>query len=392
MADGICYNTIMLELSQFVTDIGKMGAEARKRGERVASQMQTALGQARLETDAWNVARAKIAGANVSWLAADCGDETPGSVMPLPHPAPAVYTALATDGSQIPLDRHAVTPCYLLNVGEIALHYGTNERPRLTSQATLHYKDEDIASEDGVPLSEKIVANRRLLAESDALSKLIESHADRHALALVDDPLIVWTPAGEREDEQQKVIAEFCKLLDVGRKVGVPIAGYVSRPGHKDVVGALRLTLCEDGCAHGPQDLCGQLSRLTDAALFAALLQKPGDRSPIFGSNARSLDLYPAVHRVAFFYMNAGAEIARVEIPQWVAEDVDLRDRVHVLTFDQCRKGQGYPGALSEAHERAVVRGPERDAFFQLVENAFVRERIPALHTRKALAKRTRLL
>jgi len=39
-----------------------------------------------------------------------------------------------------------------------------------------------------------------------------------------------------------------------------------------------------------------------------------------------------------------------------------------------------------------VVRGPDRDAFFRLIENAFVRENLPALQTRKALAKRTRVL
>jgi len=102
--------------------------------------------------------------------------------------------------------------------------------------------------------------------------------------------------------------------------------------------------------------------------------------------------LYPSEQRIAFFYLNAGSEIARVEVPQWVAEDADLTGRVHRLSFDQARKGQGYPIALAEAHERAIVRGPEREAFFRLVENAFVRENLPALQTRKALSKRTRVL
>ncbi len=154
----------------------------------------------------------------------------------------------------------------------------------------------------------------------------------------------------------------------------------------------LRLTLCEPGCAHDPTSPCAKLTHLTDAQVFARLLPRPGDRSPVFGSAARSLDLYPDAQRIAFFYLNAGPEIARVEIPMWVAEDADLTDRVHVLCFDQARKGQGYPIALAEAHERAVVRGPEREAFFRLVENAFVRENLPALQTRKALAKRTRVL
>ena len=387
----------MLELSQVVPDIQNMGAEAKKRGDRVAAQMQAALMQAGLDADAWAATRPQRESLPPpSWPVADCKDTPPAAVVPLPGPVPDVYTALATDGSQIPLDRHAVAPCYLLNVGEIVLHYGTGERPVLASRATLHYRDEDLFVSEGggdpVPLSDKILANRRLLAESAALAALIETHKDRDAIALVDDPLIVWTPQGESEAEQRRVIDGFCQMLAAGMAAGTPVAGYVSRPAHRDVVGALRLTLCEPGCAHDPKSLCAKLAHLTDAQLFGRILHGPGDRSPVFGSKAHSLALYPAEHRVAFFYLNAGGEIARVEIPLWVAEDADLTERVHRLCFDQARKGQGYPIALAEAHERAVVRGPERDAFFRLVENAFVREHLPAIQTRKAMSKRTRVL
>ena len=387
----------MLELAQVISDIQKMGAEARQRGDKVASQMRTALTQALLDGDDWAATRAQRESLpRPSWLAADCRDVSPSAIYCLPPGVPAIYTALATDGSQIPLDRHAVAPCYLINVGQIALHYGIGERPTLASQATLHYRDEDLYQTEGggdpVPLSDKIIANRRLLAESAALATLIEIHQDREAIALVDDPLIVWTPQGESEAEQRRVINGFCKMLAAGQTQNTPVAGYVSRPGHRDVVGALRLTLCEPGCPHDPKSLCAQLASLTDVQLFTRLLLHPGDRSPVFGSMSPNLKFYPDDQRIAFFYLNAGPEIARVEVPQWVAEDADLTARVHRLCFDQARKGQGYPIALAEAHERAIVRGPEREAFFRLVENAFVRENLPALQTRKALAKRTRVL
>ncbi len=387
----------MLELGQVIGDIQKMGAEARKRGDKTAAQMQAALRQARLDPENWAATRAQRESLpRPSFLVADCRDIPPSATVPLPDGVPGVYTALATDGSQIPLDRHAVAPCYLINVGQIALHYGTGERPTLASQAMLHYRDEDLYQTehggDPVPLSDKIIANRRLLAESAALAALIETHRDRDAVALVDDPLIVWTPQGESEAEQKRIVDGFCEMLTAGLAHNTPVAGYVSRPAHKDVVGALRLTLCEPGCAHAPKDLCAELATLTDTQLFSRLLPRPGDRSPVFGSAAPSLTLYPAEHKIAFFYLNAGSEIARVEIPAWVAEDAELTERVHRFVFDQARKGQGYPVALAEAHERAVVRGPERDAFFRLVENAFVRENLPALQTRKALSKRTRVL
>ncbi len=386
----------MLELSQVVTDIAALGAVARRRRAQAQDRLGTARERACLSDGDWAEAQARHQGHAPPWLVADCRGAAPGVAVPLPGATPARYTALATDGSQIPLDRHAAALCFLLNVGKIALHYGSGERPLLASEATLHYKDEDVfqtdATGDPVPLSDKIIANRRLLAESAALAVLIAQNHDRHALALVDDPLILWTPQGESEAEQRKVVDEFCAMLEAARQARVPVAGYVSRPGHKDVVGALRLTLCPAGCPHDAARPCAALAGLTDAALFAALLPRPGDRSPVFGSASRVLSFYPDAQKIAFFYLNAGDEVARVEVPQWVADDDELLARTHLLCHDQARKGQGYPVALAEAHERAVVRGPERDAFFRLVEAAFVRERVPASVTRKALAKRTRIL
>lgn len=387
----------MLELSQIVTEIAAMGVEAKHRKDRAARQLQTALRQARMSDETWAEALAKKLAKKPNWAMAQCGGEAPATVFPLPYDAPDTYTALATDGSQIPLDRHAVAPCYLLNVGEIALHYGTHERSRLTTQATLHFKDEDIYKGDaetgGHVVSDKDIATRRMLAESAALAALIAENHERHAVALVDDPLIlVFADQRESDEEQKKIIAEFCEMLKAGQAARTPILGYVSRPGARDVVGALRRTLCAADCVHDAQSPCAELARLTDAQVFAHLLLNPGDRSPVFGSGARSLELYSEGQRIAFFYLNTRQEIARIEIPQWVADDDELLDQAHVLAFDQSEKGQGYPVALAEAHERAVVRGPDREAFSRLVESAFVRENVPALMTRKALAKRTRVL
>ena len=385
----------MLELSQVVPHIMAMGTEARRRGDRITTQMEVALRQARLGQDDWVNATARHTEKS-PWQTAGC-HEAPAIVYPLSYDAPSVYTALATDGSQIPLDRHAVAPCYLLNMGEIALHYGTGERPRLSSQATLHYKDEDIYQASGednsVVISEKVVATRRLLAESGALAALIAENRERHAVALVDDPLIlVFADQREKAEDQKEVVDEFCEMLKTAQAVRTPVAGYISRPAARDVVGALRLTLCSDDCAHDARSPCTELTHLSDAQIFTHLLPVPGDRSPVFRSTARSLSLYPEEQRIVFFYLNVGLEIARIEIPQWAADDPPMLDRVHVLLYDQACKGQGYPVALAEAHERAVVRGPERDAFFRLVESAFIRENMPALQTRKALSKRTRVL
>jgi len=83
-------------------------------------------------------------------------------------------------------------------------------------------------------------------------------------------------------------------------------------------------------------------------------------------------------------------EITRVELPRWVAMDEKLLNLVHTLVLDQCQRGQGYPVALSEAHEKAVVTGVDKEGFWQLVESFLVEERLPSLSSAKSRSKRTR--
>jgi hypothetical protein len=79
-----------------------------------------------------------------------------------------------------------------------------------------------------------------------------------------------------------------------------------------------------------------------------------------------------------------------VEIPRWVAENEELLDLTHALVLDQCRRGQGYPVALAEAHEQAVVTGANKEEFWRLVEALCLEEKIPTLTSAKSLSKRTR--
>ncbi len=95
-------------------------------------------------------------------------------------------------------------------------------------------------------------------------------------------------------------------------------------------------------------------------------------------------------HWVYFFYLRVDDEIARVEIPQWVARDDKLLNLAHSLVLDQCRRGHGYPVALSEAHEQAVVTGADRENFWQLVESSLVEEHLPTPTSAKSQSKRTR--
>lgn len=61
----------------------------------------------------------------------------------------------------------------------------------------------------------------------------------------------------------------------------------------------------------------------------------------------------------------------------------------HSLVLDQCRRGQGYPVAISEAHEQAVINGADRQFFKQMLAEALEREGLPVYTSEKDRSKRT---
>ncbi|MBC7516070.1 MAG: DNA double-strand break repair nuclease NurA, partial [Alkalinema sp. FL-bin-369] len=110
---------------------------------------------------------------------------------------------------------------------------------------------------------------------------------------------------------------------------------------------------------------------LRDAAVWARLLN-PGQRSPLWRSSAKIQDYYEE-QCIYFCYLHVGTEVARVEVPEWVAQDATMMTRAMSLVIAQVQKGYGYPVALAEAHNQAVVRGGDRSRFFGLLEQQMIR-------------------
>ena len=136
---------------------------------------------------------------------------------------------------------------------------------------------------------------------------------------------------------------------------------------------------------------CDVVNGFLDRHLFQELLG-PGERSSLFLTNSSISREYYGPHRVYFYYMNTGDEIARVEMPEWVALEQELLELSHSLILDQCRRGKGYPAAIAESHEQAVVTGSDREAFTQLLEDAMYRNRLPVYTSEKVRSKRMRWL
>ena len=307
-------------------------------------------------------------------------------------PRPTPITVVATDGSQIYPDRHVEPACYLLNVSRVAFHYGTDEPPVLQAVPQLRYRArdlEDLAAEGDdahFDVTVEVVSALRDELELHTLyeTAAAERRAGRPLVALADGTLIRWMLRGMKNRAlEDRLVARYLDALDRFRADGLPVASYVSFPANAEVVHLLRFWRGEDD-ADPPEDT---LRGLLDRHLFERALA-PGERSAVFASASRILDDYRE-HRIVYFYVRAGREVGRVEMPAWVAAQPGWVDTIHAVVLDEVEKGGGYPMILSEAHERAVVRAPERDLFYRILERQMHAAGLPvALGSGKAASKR----
>jgi NurA domain-containing protein len=378
------------------SQIDSMVRERKDFAGELSDKIRLAKEELRLRSGNWEELSRKVDESKTSWLVA--GISSPlDTAHPLPE-RPRGYTVVSSDGSQIFPDRHEALPCYLINISSIALKYGDNAGAKLDSGPSLFYRDEDRYTTWGgkkVPADSEAISVKRTLMEFERILELVKGNGtDANTIALTDGTLILWRLEAAPPDFRDAVIIPLLRIMDEFRSLRVPVAGYISYPGSADVINALRVGLCPERtsfcnqCPYTdlPELPCSPIEGLTDRFLFSTVLDT-GEASPVFRSSSRILEMYGG-HRVYFFYINIGEEIARVEIPEWVALDNALLSLVHTLVFDQAKKGKGYPVAIAEAHEQAVVKAKDRDFFFSLVREAMVRSNFAVTVSRKGLSKR----
>ena len=56
----------------------------------------------------------------------------------------AEYCVMAVDGSQIEMDRHAPTTCFLINIGTCTLQYGNTAKSIFSSTPILYAKNDEL--------------------------------------------------------------------------------------------------------------------------------------------------------------------------------------------------------------------------------------------------------
>jgi len=415
-----------LNFERLAKQLDDLAPRLRERAEEGRARLAQALDTARAWAGRPDSLRERLAAASTRWLLAEPLAEAMNAAFPAP-PAPAEYVALASDGSHIDVDRHSPVSCYLLNLGRARIRYGSRPEADLASEPDLAFEDQRLVLSDRTDASHEDVLSGNLLAalrsvrEVELLAQLAaQEDSGLPTLALLDGTLVLWGLAGkEFRGEAKRVLLDegIIRALDALKALAgqkpIALASYISHPGGSEVVHTLRLAVCPLPQGQPPQPVdcrrcpreaddprpCDAVGLTSDRPLFAALL-KPGQRSAVF----RRTNLTPTSierqfygqHSVAFFYLRmpdaVPDEIARVEMPLWMAQDEQKVSLLHALLIDQCRRGLGYPRAVMEAHEQAVIGGPERDDFRRLLEAQVTAEGLPVAPSGKALSKRARWL
>ncbi len=323
---------------------------------------------------------------------------------------PKTHTVIATDGSQIAPNHHEIAYCYLLNIGRVVLHYGQNKHPILDSLPEIFYRPEDLyMSRQWGIRTEEWMSYRRTASEAVVLSELaiaatagMGGQGDKETreqgdkaeenstpstttseriprLAMVDGSLIYWFLEQLPYDAREHILPPILESWKDLREAGIPVMGYLSASRSIEGMNFFRLSACPhkapDCMSFCPNQMekipCKLFEGLRDSTLWSTQL-KPGQRSPLWKSNSRILDLYED-QQIYFCYVHVGTEIARVEFPQWVVEDTEMFEESLGLMLAQVHKGYGYPVALAESHNQAVVRGGDRSRFFGLLERQMIK-------------------
>jgi len=397
---------VSLDLSKVAAQVGSMVARLKDAREERQKRLQYALDVVANEAIDLEGLKKKIAASKTTWLVADLVDRL-ASHYGAP-PTPTEFAVMATDGSHIDVDRHRSTRCYLINIGSVIIHYGVEPSAALDSFPRLYSEDKDLvitptgAAGREQPIEGTLLGIKRAVEECRQLAELAaEQPPGSSSLALLDGSLILWGLEAYPEFVTESLLNKgFLSCLEDVRKLNqdrrVALASYISFSRSTDVVNVLRVALCphepadcDRYCPPGKTRDCDEVAGVRDRELFLNLLA-PGERSALFISQSSIVRKHYGEHQVYFFYLRVDDEIARVEMPRWVAMNEDLLNLVHALVLDQCRRGQGYPVALSEAHEQAVVTAADKEEFWQLVESLCLEENIPTLTSAKSFSKRTR--
>ena len=352
------------------------------------------------------------------------------------------YAVLAVDGSQVYPDRHiSGINCFLINTGQCHLEYGQASKANLSSQPYVFTPDNVFERQTNFHTlrqaqgerTEECARNTVSITETQSVgqenvktfqqsldfgnfsSDLVDlkreeleleaSFKTAHELnqkyltqntpfaVLVDGSLIFWQLESKSPEIKKYFLNKYFEHLNSFYENNIPIAGYISMPKSRELINLLKIGLCRFEVAnciscHSLHNTfpCKDVEHVLDTQIASTFLNQ-NFRSTIFYSNSKVVDLYPEHLKPCFVYLNVGKEIIRLEFPIWITQKPEHLDLICKIAIDQSIKGQGYPVVLSEAHEQAVIKGFDKDFFYQLICKKSIEQNQRILFSPKSMHK-----
>lgn len=386
------------KLSPAVDDMVKQTGRRRKQQQE---QLVKALARIRENADAWPLFKRVVDEAlnkgdrNRYQAALPLHDTLLDTGIPAPA-TPEKATIIACDGSQIVPDRHAPFLYYLINTGLITYYHGSGLPPSVSTDPTLVYpRDEDKDETDRFSLNSALVGLYRDRLEIDSLAKATDQTESWEGpkLAILDQRLLYWPASGIPDRASHEALISWQESMSTIKGNEALLAGFIDRPGKRSVLAMLQTldirqpTMDMDELYH-----VSQFSLLTDIDLYTSLLEQ-GERSPVFVEvsqlNTRFRN-HNLDNEVCFFYLRTGdgeGQLARVDIPMWVAENEENVATVHALIHDQCQILGNYPYVITRADEIAVVGRREQEELEYMISLRLAKQGISTRTTSKQQSK-----
>jgi hypothetical protein len=411
---------VSLDLIALATQVREMGEDIASTKSDVTDRVRWARLLLQKHSNSYHEVAATIRQSRQTRTARAALPMEPLAARHAPPLCPYDYAVAAADGSQAEPDRHGHVIYYLINIGTALIRYGHNAAASFRSIPRLYYRHEDLyvveereanATLDDEPreaaVDGEILAMKRSVAEIEDLARLAQNvPSDLPAVLLIDGTLTLFAKlTGEDAWVGKQLIGQYRAALDEIRQMGLPIAGFISRSNATWVIDMLRVGVCQRQVEHcafcrgrsqGDERGCA-LSGLRDRVLYDNTLNEPdvpaplrrGERSALFQVSASLFQDY-GPNEPVMFYLNTGHEIAQVQVPMWVAQDEKRLHQVHAVVYDQCQNGNGYPTALTRAHEQAVVTASDRETVDNLILAQLVKLKLTIPISEKARSKQVR--
>lgn len=295
------------------------------------------------------------------------------------------YSVTAVDGSQIYPDRHQGIGCYLLNIGTVTLTYdGHLSGMKTDSTPSVYALQENESLNDLSP--ERINCQRSELELQVGLkvsTELTQKRSLPH-LFLCDGSLIFWHLDSQDDVTKERFLQNSLALLDDFYEKRLLIAGFISLPKSKELVNIVRTAIDKNVISFENKPT---FEYIVDSDVILPFLPTY-TRSALFAHCSSIIQRYPEHLRPHFMYVNINQEIIRIEVPAWIAQDQEALLTTLEIALDQCIKGHGYPVALSEAHEQAVVKSVDREFFFHMLYKLSADHNYPLKPSQKSLKKK----